>query len=114
MDTLGLNLCKGRKTPRQLIDYSEEELTKIFEKKCKAIRKDPGSYFLGVLCFSYLGNGNNPKDHSMHDVHEAYQMLLKVIKTKNMFLSNFQKKKPVDSKEQVSKAALIFKKKATK
>ena len=109
MDILGMNLSVGRKTPRKLIDYSEEELMAKFQIKCTALRKTMPYCFLCIF-LSSSETGDNPKNHCMQDVHEAYQILLKVIKAKIMFISNFQKKNPVDPKEKVAMATSLFKK----
>ena len=60
----------------------------------------------------------NEKNIGLQDIHEAYQLLLKIVKAKNIFLaklSNVQNKEEESRKEDVEvkvlKAASLFRRK---
>ena len=99
MSLLGLSLSTEgkKKKPKQATDYSEDELLDAFRETCTLIGQN-SAYFKFQLYFCILDEEAVPGHNtSKMDVHEAYQVLLKVIKAKNKFLMKTKANRKISS-----------------
>ena len=80
LKTLGLlNTSGGVTKPRDIRDYSEDEILKAFQKQCTRLSKY-ALWFYYMKFNKFSSQAQAGKMIELQDCHEAYQVLLKVVK----------------------------------
>ena len=122
MELFGLNHKIGSTKSETLTDISEEDLKATFQERCKTFGKQPvTTYNINISNSASIGE-KKCKGIELQDIHEAYQLLLKIVKARIMFsekledlrgsqLPEIKEEKEKTKVKNVSKAASMFRKK---
>ena len=126
MELFGLNHKIGSTKSETLTDISEEDLKATFQERCKTFGKQPDTtYDINISKFNLnsasIGE-KKCKGIELQDIHEAYQLLLKIVKARIMFsekledlrgsqLPEIKEEKEKTKVKNVNKAASMFRKK---
>ena len=97
---------------QKLTDISETDLRNIFQDTCKTLGIYRSKYT--YINFSIAESlEKEEKEVKLQDVHEAYQLVLKIVTARKMFSQKLEKvrnKEESQVKIKVNKAARLFKK----
>ena len=108
LKVLGLSQTKGNKKQKKITELSEDEILGAFQQECHSLSK---FVLRKHISSSFLFPALEGRSSDLQNCHEAYQVLVKVIRAKNNFLKRAEAKKEKQNQimGQVEKASSIWK-----
>ena len=108
LKVLGLSQTRGNKKQKKVTELSEDEILGAFQQECHSLSK---FIFRKHIFSSFLFPALEGRSSDLQNCHEAYQVLVKVIRAKNNFLKRAEAKKEKQNQimGQVEKASSIWK-----